>query len=301
FTVTARDSAGFTGTSATVTLTVNPALTLSPATLIAGQVGTGYSQAFTASGGSGGYTYSLVGFAPGGLSLNSGVLSGSPTVSGQFNFSVTAKDSLGGTATDAYTLSIANPPVIIQPATLSTGQVGVSYSQAFTAGGGNGGPYTYSIGAAAPFGLGFTPSTATLGGTPTSLGSASVTISATDGTLTGQRTYTLTVLPAGLTLSPSTLGNGTLGIKYSQTFTAGGGLGAYTITLSPSAPPGLTFAASGATATLSGTPTMSGSFPLTVQVTDGTSTLPRNYTLAISPSGLSIQITSLPGGAQGSA
>src|ERR1019366_5424452 len=77
--------------------------------------------------------------------------------------------------------------------------------------------------------------------------------------------------------------------------------GNYTITLSPSAPPGLTFAASGATATLSGTPTMSGSFPLTVQVTDGTSTLPRNYTLVNSPSGLSIQITSLPGGAQGSA
>jgi uncharacterized protein (TIGR03437 family) len=298
FTITARDSAGFTGAQ-NYTLTVNPTLTLSPATLASGQVGTGYSQAFTASGGSGGYTYSLVGSAPGGLSLNLGVLSGSPTVSGQFSFSISAKDSLGGTATNAYTLTIANPPVIVQPSSLPSGQMGVFYSQLFTASGGNGGPYTYSITAAAPFGLGFTPATATLSGTPTSSGSASVTISATDGTLTGQRTYTLTVLPAGLTLSPSTMANGIVGIKYSQTFTASGGLGSYTITLSPSAPPGLTFTASGATATLSGIPTMSGSFPLTVQVTDGTSTLPRNYTLAISASALSIQTTSLPGGTTG--
>ncbi len=297
FTITAHDSLGFTGTSPTITLTVNPALTLSPTTLAAGQVGTGYSQAFTASGGSGSYTYSLVGSAPGGLSLTSSVLSGTPTASGTFNFSITAKDSLGGTATNAYTLSIANPPVVVQPLSLPTGQVGVSYSQAFTASGGNGGPYTFSIGAAAPFGLGFTPSTATLSGTPTSSGSASITISATDGTLTGQRAYTLTVVSTGLTLSPSTLANGIVGKAYSQSFTASGGLGTYTFTLSPSTPPaGLTFVASGATATLSGIPTASGSFPLSVQVTDGSSKLANNYTLSVNPA-LSVLTTSLPGGA----
>jgi uncharacterized protein (TIGR03437 family) len=300
FTISARDSMGLTGTSPSISLIVNPALTLSPSTLNSGQVGTGYSQAFTANGGSGGYTYSLSGTQPPGLGLTANVLSGTPTSSGAFSFSITARDSLGGTITNPYSLTVSNPPIVVQPSTLASGQVGVNYSQSFMATGGNNGPYTFSIGAPAPFGLTFNAATATLSGIPTSAGVANVTISATDGQLTGQRTYVLTIAPAGLTLSPTTIGNGTVGVIYSQTFTASGGVtGNYTITLSPGAPAGLMFAASGATATLSGTPNMSGSFLLTVQVTDGASVFQRNYTLAISGASLSILTTSLPGGTQG--
>ena len=298
FTVTARDSAGFTGTSATVTLAVNTALTLSPSTLTSGQVGTGYSQAFTANGGSGGYSYMLVGTPPPGLGLNSNVLSGTPTSSGTFSFSITARDSLGGNVTNSYSLAVANPPIVVQPTTIATGQVGVSYSQPFTASGGNGGPYAYSITGGSLFGLSFNAGTATLGGIPTSSGSSSITISATDGQLTGQRSYTFTVAPPGLTLTPSTVANGIVGVKYSQTFTVSGGVGTYTFTLTPPNPAGLTFSASGATGTLSGTPATSGSFPFTVQVTDGTSTFSRSYTLAVSASSLSILTTSLPNATQ---
>jgi hypothetical protein len=238
---------------------------------------------------------------PPGLSLTSNVLSGTPTTSGTFNFSLTARDSLGGTVTNAYTLQIANPPIIVQPTSLSSGQVGSAYSQLFTATGGNGGPYTFSIAAAAPFGLNFTPSTATLSGTPTSFGTnTNVTISATDGTLTGSRTYTLTVIPAGLTLTPTStlLPNGIVNTPYSLTFAASGGTGNYTITLTPSAPAGLNFSTSGASATLSGKPAMSGSFPLSVQLADGNSTITRNYTLAISAPSLVVLTSSLPAGTQ---
>ncbi len=303
FKITAQDSLGFTGTSPSITLTVNPAITLSPApaTFTGAQIGTGYSQAFTATGGSGSYTYSLVGSAPGGLSLNAGVLSGTPAISGTFSFSITATDSLGGTATNAYKLTIANPPIIVQPLTVATGQLSVAYSQSFTATGGNGGPYTFSLtygsGTTPPFGLSF--SGATLSGTPTGSGSANVTISATDGTLTGSRTYLLNVIPSGLTLSPSSIASGAVGRSYSQTFTATGGLGNYTFTLTPSTPPaGLTFSVSGASAILSGIPNTSGSSQLNLQVTDGVSRVANNYTLVIS-STVSIVNSSLPTGTVG--
>ena len=88
-------------------------------------------------------------------------------------------------------------------------------------------------------------------------------------------------------------------MKYAQTFTATGGLGNYTFTLSPPNPSGLTLSATGSggatTATLSGTPTTYGSFPPTLQLTDGTNTVSHcNYTLAISATALSILTTSLP-------
>jgi uncharacterized protein (TIGR03437 family) len=299
FTITAKDSAGFSATSGTITLTVNAALTLSPTTLSSAQVGTGFSQAFTATGGSGGYSYSLVGTPPPGLGLSSNVLSGTPTTSGTFPFSISEHDSLGGSVTNAYTLTVANPPIVVQPTTISSGQIGVSYSQVFTASGGNGGPYTYSISGGSLFGLGFNAGTATLSGTPASAGTSNITVSASDGTLNGQRSYTLTVNPSGLTLSPTSIGGGTVGVKYSQGFSATGGSGNYTFTLSPPNPSGLTFSSNGATATLSGTPTTFGSFPLTLQLNDGTSTVSRNYTLSISSQALSISTTNLPAGQAG--
>jgi uncharacterized protein (TIGR03437 family) len=298
FTITAKDSQGFTGTSPTITLNVNPALTLAPATLTSGQVGTGYSQAFTASGGSGGFTYALVGTPPPGLGLTSNILSGTPTASGTFSFSIKAQDSIGGSVTNPYSLTIANPPIVVQPTIIQSAQVGAPYSQGFSATGGNNGPYTFSVSGGSLFGLTFSGNT--LSGTPTSAGTSSITVTANDGQLSGQRSYTLTVLPPGLTLSPTTIAVGTVGVDYSQSFTASGGSGNYTFSLTPPSVAGLTLSSSGATAKLSGKPTMSGSFPISVTVSDGVTMFPRNYTLAISPSSLTLNPANLPSGNQGS-
>ena len=227
--------------------------------------------------------------------MTSNVLSGTPSASGTFSFTITAKDSLGGTVSNNFSMTVANPPIVVQPTNISSGQVGVPYSQTFTATGGNNGPYTFSLGAPAPFGLTFA-SNGTLTGTPTSSGSAGITVSASDGQVTGQRTYTLTIAPAGLTLSPTLISSGVVGTNYSQTFTATGGSGTYTITLSPGAPAGLNFSTSGGTATLSGKPITSGSFPLMIQVSDGISTITPKYTLNISSPSLTITIISLPAG-----
>lgn len=70
-------------------------LTIMTSTLDAGKVGVPYYQQLSASGGSGPYTWSITeGTLPPGLSLNSdGVLSGTPSSPGTFNFVITATDT----------------------------------------------------------------------------------------------------------------------------------------------------------------------------------------------------------------
>ena len=74
--------------------------------------GTAYTGTVTASGGTAAYTYAVTsGSLPTGLTLASnGTLSGSPSASGTFNFTVTATDSNGCTGSRAYTV-ITNDPV----------------------------------------------------------------------------------------------------------------------------------------------------------------------------------------------
>src|SRR5207253_716917 len=98
FTIAATDSttAGLTGSRA-YTLTVNPAssLTVNPATLAAATVNQAYSATLSATGGSATYTFTVSsGSLPSWLSLNAntGVLSGTPTISGSSSFTITATD-----------------------------------------------------------------------------------------------------------------------------------------------------------------------------------------------------------------
>ena len=90
------------------TLTVNPAIIISPSTLPVATVGVAYSQQLTASGGSGGFTFSATGLPPG-LSLSTvGLLSGTPTTALgiPFNLNVTLTDSDSETASRAYPLTV---------------------------------------------------------------------------------------------------------------------------------------------------------------------------------------------------
>lgn len=77
----------------------SPTLVLAPTTLPSGTRTVAYSNVLTASGGTAPYTYAVTaGALPGGLTLTgAGVLSGTPTATGSFNFTVTATDSSTGT------------------------------------------------------------------------------------------------------------------------------------------------------------------------------------------------------------
>ncbi|NCT70124.1 MAG: hypothetical protein GXC75_04215 [Xanthomonadaceae bacterium] len=124
------------GTAAATGTIVNddaaPTITVSPGTLPAGTVGSAYSQAITASGGTGPYIFAVTtGALPAGLTLASnGTLSGTPTAGGSFNFTVSATDANGFTGSQAYALTVNGPTITVSPGTLPAGTVGSAYSQA---------------------------------------------------------------------------------------------------------------------------------------------------------------------------
>lgn len=117
FTITATDTAtGCLGSRAYTILIaaagVCPPLTLSPATLPPANIGTPYSLAITAAGGTAPYTYSLVsGVLPPGLNLSAaGVITGTPTTLGLFSFTIQATDALGCLGSRPYSILIAAAP-----------------------------------------------------------------------------------------------------------------------------------------------------------------------------------------------
>jgi uncharacterized repeat protein (TIGR03803 family) len=82
-----------------------------------GTNGTTYSQTLTASGGQTPYSWTnSLGALPSGLHLSTnGVISGTPTNSGTFNFTVKVTDALSETATQPLTLTVGNPVILSAP------------------------------------------------------------------------------------------------------------------------------------------------------------------------------------------
>jgi PKD repeat protein len=181
----------------TVTISACGAITLSPSSpLPGGTVGTAYSQTITASGGTAPYTYAVTAgsLAGSGLSLSSqGTLSGTPTTANTYTFTVTATDNNGCTGSQGYSVTITCPTITELPSSLPRGTVSAAYSQTITASGGTA-PYTYAVTlGTVPTGLSLS-SAGLLSGTPTTAGTYSFTVTATDTYgCTGSQAYSVTV------------------------------------------------------------------------------------------------------------
>ncbi len=271
-TVKVTDGNGCTGIGPTYTLVIScQTITVTNPATTTGTAGTAFSQTFTESGSIGGSTFSLnSGSLPAGLTLSSaGLLSGTPTVVGSFPITVKVTDGNACTGISAtYTLVINCQTITVTNPATSTGVAGAAFSQTFTQSGSIGGP-TFSLATGTlPTGLSLS-SAGVLSGTPAQTGSFPITVKVTDGngcTGTGP-TYTLVISCQTITVTNPATTAGTAGTPFSQTFTQSSAIGGATFTLnSGSLPTGLTLSAAGV---LSGTPAVTGSFPITVKVTDG--------------------------------
>ena len=153
-----------------------------------GTVNAGYSATLAASGGVTPYNWSVIaGSLPNGLGLNqsTGVISGTPTLAGNFAFTAQVSDSQNPSHTDSKPLSITINPAPVAPPNITTtslpnAQRNVGYSQTVHATGGVT-PYIWSVASGAlPAGLTLNGSTGVISGSPTKKGTSSFVVRVRD-------------------------------------------------------------------------------------------------------------------------
>ncbi|RYD91356.1 MAG: hypothetical protein EOP54_22555, partial [Sphingobacteriales bacterium] len=266
--VTVTDANGNSVTSGYVIKITNP-LVLPAATLANGVTGRMYPPQIipSATGGVGPYTYSASGL-PAGLTFDpvSREIMGTPSASGTFTIPIMVTDAEGRTVTTNYTITVTDP-LILPSSALASGTVGAGYpTQTIPSATGGVGAYTY-VATGLPPGLTFNPATRDITGTPSQAGNYSVLVTVTDSQgSTANNTYPISVIGV-LTLPTATLPNGTVGVGYpTQTLPAvSGGTPPYNYTAT-NLPPGLIF--NTATREITGTPTLGGTFVVSLTGTD---------------------------------
>ncbi len=299
FTVQVTDAAGAVATKVYNAFIINatqaPTIT-SPTTLPNWTVGQPYpNQQVQLTGGTGPYSNYQVsaGSLPSGLTLDpiTGLISGTPTATGTFTVTLQAQDSLGAIANKPYTFTVNSAPVINSPANLPAWTVGQLYpAQTVTLTGGTPGYSNFNISAGnLPNGMSINPTTGVISGTPTSSGTYPITVSAQDSTgAIASKPYSLVINAAPVISSPTVLPNWTVNQPYPSqqiVVTAGTpGYSNYTISAG-NLPAGL--ALDPVTGVLSGTPTATGNFSVTVSALDSTgaeATKPYTFTINVAPS-----------------
>ena len=171
FSVQVSDSSGLS-TATPYTLTIQKApVSVKTSGLTGGAVGTPYSQALNAAGGTAPYAWSLLtGVLPPGLSLaSSGTISGTPTKPGTSSFGVQAMDTSGGVASASVSIAIAPSPITITSGSFPAGISNFGYPSQILGASGGVAPYTFSVtGGGLPPGIAL--SSRVISGTPTTTG-----------------------------------------------------------------------------------------------------------------------------------
>ena len=148
------------------------------------RIGSAYTAAFAASGGTGPYAFALAsGALPAGLALSTaGRITGAPTVSGSFTYAVAATDAAGATATTPnFTLEVktGTDPLAITSLGRLNGTVGEGFESRYYGIGGSL-PYAYAVTSGSlPDGL-ILSDTGRVLGVPTTKGTSVFRITVTD-------------------------------------------------------------------------------------------------------------------------
>ena len=213
-----------------------------------------------------------------------------PTASGKASSTFTSTTTGAGTASATLdnqtvtTTPISVAAIILPPQPPPSSPpprvtAGTPYSKSFAATGGAGG-FTYTASPAGgpvpvpslsgdplPPGLTLNPTTGLLSGTPTTPGTYTFAITATDLSGASSTVTDRLVVNQALAINPIAPPQGAVGSSYSAQLSASGGTAPVTFALSggTTLPPGLALSPSGL---ISGTPTTAGTFAFTVAATD---------------------------------
>jgi hypothetical protein len=235
-------------------------------------------------GGTAPYTITALSALPPGFALESGdsspyggyYLVGQPLSQGTFTFTLKAVDSLGNTGVSTFTLTVA-PFTLYTTTQLADGSVGTAYSQQLLSFDSTS-TVSWSIapGSALPPGLGVSPA-GVISGTPTAANYYSFQLNGTAAGLTVPFFFNLRISNIVIT-NALTLQEGTVGVPYSYTLTATGNVASLVWSAQYEQLPGLTMSPTG---TISGTPSYTGAFPITITATDGTIPVSISTTLYI--------------------
>ena len=124
--ITVKDSDGEVATVAKAFTFVPAPLEIAAKTLPVGVVGSGYSAALAASGGTPPYTWGAAGTLPKGLHLNTatGVIAGTPSAAGSFSFSVSVRDANAAASASLSLKVSADPSPAISGVTPGSGLAG---------------------------------------------------------------------------------------------------------------------------------------------------------------------------------
>jgi hypothetical protein len=322
FDLVVTDAAG-AQTQRTFTLNVS-SLVILPGSPRDATTGVAYAAQFVAAGGTRPYTFTIgrvalnLDMLPPGFNLSpDGLLSGTTTSTGVYFFTVTATDAAGNAFSGSYTLSVANPSgLLVASANPSDAWVGRG-RQLFTLSVRGTSTYTWSlVDGVLPPGtsliagdaIGASNTTTFIGGAPTTPGTYTFTLRATDNANPANfadHAFTYRVAPMQIVSPPIELQGvasvdlpvATAGAPYSFTLKAVGGTSPYTFVESSfnPLPAGLTLSADG---TLEGTPQSSGSYVIVPIITDaaGFTVSTPGLTLIVTASGATAPLLPLTSG-----
>jgi hypothetical protein len=239
-------------------------------------------------------TWSSGGVLPPGLAVTGSAggaeLSGTPTKSGDFDFTVIAQASSG--EREILELQLTVDPEVTLSGTAPDGVEGVPYSATLTFAGTPRGDVRWTL-SALPSGLLFDEDAATLHGLAAA-GTYSISVQAADNLgVIGQLQLSLVIAPA-LTIDAVSLPDGTVSIPYQAAFQFHGGLGFHLWSISAGAlPPGVSL--DGNAGVLGGVPTASGSFDFTVGLAGGAGSFAQLAATIVVRRNLAIAAAAIPG------